>query len=237
MKLGRPEQALTALREAEDLFGQLGDFEGVAATLDVRVGFLTELGRFEEAVIQAERQLVAERGQMPVDGPVPAGTNEEREPLKELASLERLRRSLEDLQAKGSRPTLLRVFDTKTRIFLKLGRPDEALDCLNQIERICRESGMTVVRSLLQTKARLLVFVGRSVEALSPLVQAEKLCKESGDLAGIAEILGDRLKILSKLGRIEEAVIQAGRKVAAESGQMPSDGGLPQDYWTTTGQL
>ena len=226
--LGRHEDSLTALREAADLYRELGDFDGLANSLGGRRNNLKNIGRFEEAVIQSERQAAAERGQMTSDNPLPQTTGEETEPLRKLALLERLQRNLEN---RRSSPALLQVLDTKTRLCIQLHRPDKALDSLNEIEKICRKRGMTVVRSLLETKAQLLVLLGRPVEALQPLMQAEKRCKESGNLKGIAEILDFRITVLSKLGRIEEAVVQVGRKVTAENGQMPSDGGLPQGYW------
>lgn len=81
-------------------------------------------------------------------------------------------------------------------------------------------------------EARHLVKLGRHDEALHCLLEAERNCKEATDLAGMAATLKYRIEVLSKLGRVGEAVLQVGRQLKAEMGEMPSDGGLPPDYWS-----
>lgn len=127
---------------------------------------------------------------------------------------------------------VLKLLDAKVRLFMKLDRPGEALDSLNEIEKGCKESGMTVVPGLLDTKARLLAWLNRPEEALDSLKAAERIYKATGDLKGMANNLEFRIEILTKLGRVHEWVLQVGRMITARDvGEMPSDGGLPPDYW------
>jgi tetratricopeptide (TPR) repeat protein len=115
------------------------------------------------------------------------------------------------------------------------GDAPSALALLEQAEELRRglpaPEFMESMPSLLIAKAGLKMSLSREDEALDCLREAEKIFKELGDLNGIAHTLELRIDILRKLGRLEEAVLHVGRKMAAEAGQMPSDGGLPSDYW------
>jgi tetratricopeptide (TPR) repeat protein len=112
------------------------------------------------------------------------------------------------------------------------GEPKKALGLLEEAEHLRRRTPVKEsLPPLLIAKAGLLMKLGQPEEALDSLKEGEKISKELEDLKGMASILGFRIDILSALGRMDEAVIQIGRKLKAEMGEMPSDGGLPPDYW------
>ncbi len=115
------------------------------------------------------------------------------------------------------------------------GKPEKALALVEHAEQFRRvlpemDRGK-YLPTLLVAKVGLLEKLGRGPEALDSLKEAEQIQKAMGDLQGMATTLGFRIGILSRHGRLQEAIIQIGRKVAAQSGEMPSDVGLPPDYW------
>jgi flagellar biosynthesis/type III secretory pathway chaperone len=112
------------------------------------------------------------------------------------------------------------------------GEPLKALELLLEAEQLRRMTFITEsLPSLLIAKTGLLVQLDRLEEALNCLKEAEKICKELNDINCWASVLGFRIEILKRLGLSEEIVIQVGRKVCAELGLMPSDTGLPPEYW------
>jgi len=109
---------------------------------------------------------------------------------------------------------------------------DMTLALIEEAEQLRRKTPIKEsLPPLLIAKAALLMKLNFPEKALYCLKQGEKIFKDLNDFNGMASILDFRIDILKKLGIMDELVIQIGRKFKAELGQMPSDGGLPLDYW------
>jgi tetratricopeptide (TPR) repeat protein len=208
--LGDPDGALTAYREEEGLFRQLGDGTRLMRSLENQAAVLTQRGEYEAAIpiYETIEQWCRERDD-PVTLVFALGNHGiALRSRGDFDAAQALHQEQQQLAIRlGNREQLTAAYDGLGTIALERGQPRQALELFEQEERLLRELGNRLaLPACLGNQGLAHLALGNRRRALELLEQTERLSLEMGDRRGVGQALGRRGVILLDTGDLDGAL-------------------------------
>ncbi len=208
-RLGRMEQGLSFLREAEVIWREAGYIRGLQGTLGNIADTLRELGRLDEAriLLVEQARLARELDDRPI---LASNLNNQALICKDQGdfdgAIELFRQCELVCRELGDQQALQLTFGNLASLYLTRNDDEAALELLKKQEQICRESASRLgLMSSLCNQAIIMRRKGDLDASWQILQEHEQLCWETAYQRGLIHNLGNKAHILRIRRQFDDA--------------------------------